>query len=247
MGKSNLITRIGSKQNDIKYFNELLPKNVKTVVEPFAGSFAVMRDVYGDDKYIKYANDLDPLLYYVYEHPEELKKGFEIWNEIKIKDSKTKEKINELKTNTDELNKHIIDYIIDNQIAKGTIAQKKNIDNADEDIKFIKKINFSNNDAFEFMEPFLKKKDTFIFLDPPYLFSDNSTYNPQKGDNDNTDMFIKFLNILKDKSTKAKIMLIINDLKILRWIFKDFIKGSYIRMYRISKKKMSHLIICNYN
>ena len=37
---ANIITRIGSKQNDIKFFKQYLPLDVKTVVEPFAGSFA---------------------------------------------------------------------------------------------------------------------------------------------------------------------------------------------------------------
>ncbi len=246
MVKSNLITRTGSKKTDIKYFKELLPEDVKTVVEPFAGGFSVMRDCYGDDKYKKYANDLDPTLYYAYTHPEELKRGFEIWNGINAKEINSKEKRTEMETKTDELNKHTIDYILIGHIVRGTITTNKNITDADEDIKMIKKINFSNEDAFEFMAPFLKKKDAFLFLDPPYLFSDNSTYNPQVGITDNTDMYIKFIDILKDKATKAKVMLVINDLKILRWLFKDFIKGDYIRMYQMSKKKMSHLIICNY-
>jgi len=246
MPKSNLITRTGSKKTDIKHFKKWLPVDAITVVEPFAGGFSVLRDVYFDDNYKKYANDLDPSLFYVCSHPEELKKGFEIWNVINAKDKNSKEKRIEMETKTTEINKHVIDHIIFTSLVRGTLTKTKNLEYADADINFIKKINFSNVDAFGFMEPFLKDKDAFLFLDPPYLFSDNSGYNPQKGETDNTHMYIKFLDILKDKETKAKIMLVINDLKILRWIFKDFIKGDYVRMYQLSNKKMTHLVICNY-
>ena len=39
----NIIRRIGSKQNDLKHFKHLLPLDVETVVEPFGGSFAVIK------------------------------------------------------------------------------------------------------------------------------------------------------------------------------------------------------------
>ena len=42
----NIVTRIGSKQNDIKLFNHLLPTDVATVCEPFGGSFVVINYLY---------------------------------------------------------------------------------------------------------------------------------------------------------------------------------------------------------
>ncbi len=82
MGKSHLIARIGSKTNDIKYFNHLLPLDVKKVVEPFGGSFAVIRDVYTDNKYKKYVNDNDEILNHIYNKLDDLKIGYEKWNVI---------------------------------------------------------------------------------------------------------------------------------------------------------------------
>jgi site-specific DNA-adenine methylase len=243
-GKVNLIQRLGSKTTDIKNFVDLLPLDVKTVVEPFGGSFAVIRDVYSDDKYKKYVNDSDPELYYIYKHPEQLKKGLKIWNKIadeKITTDEKKEKLMKQKININVKN-----YISRSLIIRGSIAKKKNIDNIDEQINFIKKINFSNEDAFKFMNKFLFKKDTFIFLDPPYLFSDNTPYKTQREDTDATNYYIYFLEILKNPRVKAKIMLIINDLKILRWIYKNYIKGQYERVYQLGKKKSTHLIITNY-
>jgi site-specific DNA-adenine methylase len=243
-GRANLIQRTGSKTNDIKYFIDYLPVNVKNVVEPFGGSFAVIRDVYSDKKYKKYVNDADDNLYYIYKHPNELIKAFEAWNIINDKKIfATKKKEIFMKTKFNEAVKKIV---IDSSIVRGLITNSKNLEDADKDIKFMKTINFTNDDAFKIIDKFKYKSNSFIFLDPPYLFSNNETYNPQKDDPDNTDFYIKFYNILKDKSVKAKIMLIINDLKVLRWIFQDFIVGDYEKIYQASKKKTKHLIITNY-
>ena len=48
------------------------------------------------------------------------------------------------------------------------------------------------------------------------------------------------------KSAKCKVMLIISKLNILEYLFKDFIKGEYSKIYAITKKGMKHLIITNY-
>lgn len=242
--KLSFITRMGSKTNDIKFFKELLPLDIKIVVEPFGGSFAVIRDIYHDKKYKKIVNDTDPVMFYLYKNPTELKKAYEIWNAIEKKNISTKEKKEELmQTN---LNEYLKQYIINSHIIRGSISHNKNLDKAKESIKFIKEINFTNEDAFITIEKFRKNKNAFIFLDPPYLFSDNSTYGDQKIDTDNTDFYLKFLDILKDKTTKAKIMLIINDLKILRVLYKDFLKKDYNKIYQLGKKKMKHLVITNY-
>ena len=242
--KAFYIQRLGNKINDIKYFEKYLPFDVKNVVEPFGGSFAVIRKIYYDDKYNKYVNDMDPMLYYIYIHPNELKKGYMKWNEInerKINSDKKKELLQ--KSN---LPKHIKEYLENSMFVRGTVTKSKNIDNIDEDIEFIKKINFSHEDAFKIIDKFRTKENTFIFLDPPYLFSDNSSYASQNEDTDMTDYYLKFLDILNDKTTKAKIMLIINDMKILRELYKKYIKGDYEKIYQIGKKKSKHLVITNY-
>ena len=117
------------------------------------------------------------------------------------------------------------------------MTKPKNIDNVLEDLELIKHINFSHEDAFNYIERFLYDEKAFIFLDPPYLFSDNKSYSPQRDESDNTDYYIKLISILNNPNVKAKIMLIINDLKILRFIFKDYIKGDYGKIYQLSNKK----------
>lgn len=245
MGKAHIISRVGSKTNDIKYFKDLLPMDVKIVVEPYGGSFAVIRDVYGDKKYKKYVNDLDDELYYVYENPDELIEGYKKWNIINgIENLYTKDKL--IKFNKLKLNESIKNYITQNVTVKGTITNSKNVNDTEEDLKLMKQIEFSNEDAFIVIEKFRKNKNAFIFLDPPYLFSNNASYLPQKENEDMTDWYMKYLDILNDKTTKAKIMLVINNLAILRILFKDFVKKQYDKIYQFGKRKSSHLIITNY-
>ena len=94
------------------------------------------------------------------------------------------------------------------------------------------------------MEQYRWDEEAFVFLDPPYLFSDNSGYYPQNDDSDMTDIIVFILDFFA--SCSCKVMLIINDLKILRYVFRDHIKGDYMRTYQIGKKKARHLIIANY-
>ena len=42
-------------------------------------------------------------------------------------------------------------------------------------------------------------------------------------------------------------MLVINELNMLSYLFKNCIKGEYEKIYQLSKKKAVHWIICNYD
>jgi site-specific DNA-adenine methylase len=84
----------------------------------------------------------------------------------------------------------------------------------------------------------------FLFLDPPYLFQCNTSYIPQQKDNDMSDLLCIIREYIKD--CKCKVMLIINDLKINRYIYEGYIKMTYNIIYQISKKQTTHLVITNY-
>lgn len=243
---SFLIQRLGSKMTDIKFFFDLLPLDIDNVVEPFGGSFSVIRDVYFEDKYKKFVNDSDTELCYVYNYPEQLLDGFVYWNDIIARNEKgSKGAIMEF-LNYKNINENVKQYILSTMVLKGYMMKPKPLTNSESDIKFMKKISFDNYDGFDYINKFKYNDRTFIFIDPPYLFSDNGSYQKQTIDNDNTDYYIKLLDLLKDINIKAYIMIIINDLKILRYLFKDYIRGDYLRVYQTGKKKMKHLIITNY-
>ena len=81
--------RMGNKQNDLKYFEKLLPTNVKTVIEPFAGTFAVIRNYYYEPKYKRVINDNDKdwykLLLYIKNKPAYINKILKDLLKIKTK------------------------------------------------------------------------------------------------------------------------------------------------------------------
>lgn len=253
--QNSLIKRLGNKTNDIKFFRELLPLDVKNVVETFGGSFAVIRNVYQDDKYKKFVNDLDNDLYLIYTNYNDYKDYTIKMNDILLKyaiNNYRHTDNNKILEDTDFIeNKKskFYDYWASNNIVKGIIFKTlKNIDDdtLSNEIKIINNITFTNQDYKINLLNHIYDPDTFIFLDPPYLFSDNSSYIPQTENTDSTNIIIDILKLFEDRHVKCKIMLIINDLAIIRYLFKTFIKGSYKRIYQMGKKQMNHLIICNY-
>ena len=245
----NIIRRIGSKQNDIKYFSHLLPLEVETVIEPFGGSFAVIKFFYKDiNKYKFHINDLDEALYYIYTHFEEYLQTFDIINEFYNKmEGYNYEKGIKIKAYIDELkiNDIIKEYIKTNFIIRGNMFKTPKNKNYDENERNIL-INslFTNEDYINIFNKYKNDEKAFIFLDPPYLFSDNSGYFPQNENKDMTSILLDILELLKN--AKCKVMLIINKLNILEYLFKDFIRDEYLKTYAVTKKKMKHLIITNY-
>ena len=247
-----LFNRFGNKQNDIKYFKNKLPMDCKIVIEPFGGTFAVIRNIYMNDKYKKFVNDNDKELYNLYINANQYAEYCKTMNDIASKHlSENKKHVNYKLFIDDVISKGLDKSIFYNEWKNAKIAMGCNIkysktNDYTKALEDISKITFENDDYMEIINKYRKNKDAFLFLDPPYLFSDNSTYQQQKFDNDPTDILINIYNILNDKTTKAKIMFIINDLKILRWLFKDFIRGEYSKFYNLSKRTETHLIICNY-
>ena len=244
----NIIRRIGSKQNDIKYFSNLLPLDVETVVEPFGGSFAVSKFFYKDiNKYKFHINDLDESLFYIYTHYQEYLQHLTTINDLyDTLDCEYKGK--QLKVCIDELNinYNFKRYIINNFIIRGVMFKPLNNKNFDENEKQILNNSLFTNE--DYMNIFNKYKDddkAFLFLDPPYLFSDNSNYIPQNVDNDMTMILVDILNFIE--TCKCKVMLVINKLNIIEYVFKNYIKGEYFKTYQLSKNKMKHLMITNYN
>ena len=253
MKEKQLFGRLGNKTTDIKYFKEYLPLECKNIVEPFGGTFAVIKNIYSDQKYKKYVNDNDETLYKIYCNPLEYTKLIiEVNNLAKnnlfdngnVNYKEFIKEFNKLKYDDD-----LKDFYKKEKIVRGTLVKylKSNII-FDKQIEFMKTINFSSIDYLECINKHVKNNDTFIFLDPPYLFSDNSNYSKQarKDGEDMTNMLYEILEVFQSKKTKAKIMMIINDMKIIRWMFGKYIKGDYNKIYQLGKRKAKHLIICNY-
>ena len=249
-----LFGRLGNKTNDIKYFKESLPLDIKNIVEPFGGTFSLSRIIYNDEKYNIFVNDTDTDLYEIYKNPQEYSDYCIKMNNYAIKNKTLKNGIEvdcklfikEIEENKFNINESFYKIWRENNIIRGTFIKTKKEINHKKCLDFMKNITFSNDDYLNCIEKHRKIKDTFIFLDPPYLFSNNIQYKEQGEKADTTEIIYKIYELMKDKKTKAKIMFIINDLMILRWLFKDFIKGEYKKIYQIGKREDNHLIICNY-
>lgn len=253
----SIIKRIGSKIDDLKYFRHLLPLDAKTVVEPFGGGFAVSKIFYKDiNKYNFHINDKDEILMYIYKHYNEY---ISIYN--KIVDTYLKEYLllgkekggriryymtDAFKTFINDLDIHpnFKTYFKNTQLTRGfTYITSSTNYNPDEKL-ILDNALLTCEDYSDILEQYKDDKDAFLFLDPPYLFSDNSMYDPLKDGKDMTQIIVDILKYLKTCS--CRVMLIINKLSILSYLFKDYIKGEYNRVYRLSCNKAKHLIITNY-
>ena len=247
----NIISRLGDKETDLKHFKHLLPLDVKTIIEPFGGSFAISRKFYKDtNKYNFHINDTDPNLFYIYNNYQEYIDSIDQLNDAYINKFSDNpfDKLNSFKSYVEglEMNEHIKNNILQNRFIKGCmykVVKSKNY-NPDE-IDILNKGKFTNLDYLEILNEYKEDSEAFVFIDPPYLFSDNSSYYSQTEDTDATEILIELLDFMK--TCKCKAMIVINRLKILEWLYKDYIKLNYKKIYQIGKKKNIHIVCTNYD
>lgn len=255
----------GSKRTDIKFFVDFIPKNINHIIEPFGGSGAVSLYLFSKNPKLKcHINDTDKELYNFYIN---MKEDYEnIINEYNslvedLNKEKYKKIIEEYKQNSPTTNnkRKVALYLFYNKVyhyRKGLFSMiKKYKPITDNDYiifkDWLKNTTFTNKDYKEIFEEYENSKDKFIFLDPPYLSSYNSSYadfnDSKKKDGvliDNTKMFID-IKIFMDKN-KNKIMNILNKNSIIDYIFKNQIISVYNKIYQMNKNKTQHNIICNY-
>ena len=231
----NDVGRLGSKKNDIKNFIKHLPLDSEIIIEPFAGSFQVIKKVYNDDKYQKIINDNDKDLINLY---LDIKKNYkDVENELESLNNLDKKERNKNRKYKTILTCQRLDSRTFKCNYKNLSDILQNIDIRCEDYKTI-------------MDEYKENKDAFIFCDPPYLTSNNTKYkglneyDENKNIVDNTKIYIELLEYLK--TSKCKIMILLNKNAIIDYIFKDYIKDHYHKIYQVFKKKEHINIICNY-
>lgn len=249
----------GSKRLDHKFYvNYIDLTNIKTIVEPFCGSSAFSFNMsQSNNTYEYHLNDNDTNL-------------INFLNEV-IKRNGIKyyvDKVNKigLPSNNKEYKKNCDDkdigYYYSHRIY-GTRPQMKPIDakrctvNLDkykkiDEFYLNQKIKLTCDDYKKILEQYKDDENAFVYLDPPYFNSFNGHYtdfndhktNDDKMLCDNTIMYIDILNYLK--TSKCKIFMIINKNAITDYIYKDYKKGEYDKLYQFVKNKTKHLIITNY-
>lgn len=110
-------------------------------------------------------------------------------------------------------------------------------------IEFLRnaKIIISDKEAIEVYNEYKGNDKALIFLDPPYLVSCNSFYNNPKV---NVYEYLFDNEIMKEK---ALIVLCLENIWIIKLLFKGKKMITYDKTYSSSKKKTEHVIIINKN
>lgn len=242
------VARYGNKQTNIKFFDKYLPKHedITTVAEPFAGTFAVIRNRYFNvDTILCADNDLG--------FQERIKNMF---NDLDDFDNE-KKRINKIiddkeqRIKTVEMNDILTNnkYFITEDFIKHGRVSKLPVQYDYKDLKTLyDRIRWFNNYK-DVMELVKDNENAFVFIDPPYFLSHNLTYhgiklNENDEIKDNTFFYIDILNYFKH--SKCKIMMIVNRSEIMKYLFNDYYKDEYGVMYSISKNKEKLMIITNY-
>lgn len=246
-----MFNRLGNKAKDIQYFEKYLPdqKSINVVAEPFAGSFAVIRKYFFNvpkiicgDNDIKFITKIDNNLKHL--------KEFEIFrdkynNWLKNKQGLVSAKQAEKYIQTIRGN---IQIDVSDVVARGYTKSLSNVDYSDL-AKLWKRILWYD-DYSKVFKVVKNNKNAFVFIDPPYLSSDNKNYHgvvTTDKDNrliDNTVMFMDIMKFMHE--AKCKVMMIINKNAINEYIFEDFIVGHYDKVYALSKRLDKLLICTNY-
>ena len=252
------ISYAGNKRremNEIEPFIDL--KGIKTIVEPFCGSSAFSFHIYDKiNKDLKFHfNDLDKDLISLLNEIKTNGKDNIYNNLIKYKDI-NKEDYNkyskELKTNEiveDRLSKWLLINVY-YCIRAGLFPINKpfpRLTSLKTEMKFDKLLDIAkvtNHDFRITCDKYKNDKTAFLFIDPPYVNSCNDFYSDSSC-LDDVDKFYEYLIELL-KTSKCKIMMVVNNALLMRLLFKDFIKHKYGKTYEATKRKVEHIIITNY-
>lgn len=256
-----IIKYSGGKRREIKFFEKYFPKKFDRYIEPFFGGGAVYFYLEPEKAII---NDLNSNLINFYrtfstnrdELVEQLS-GLE-------NNEDTYYKIRDMFNN--KVPKEYLDAVIYYYINKTCFSGMIRYNSKGEfnvpfgrykKVDFIKPLTKEASSLLskaiitntDFEEVFNQaKEEDFIFLDPPYM-STFQNYNPDGfSEDDQRRLFECF------KNTKAKCLLIISDLGIIRELYKNYIKEEYQKTYAINIKdrmkennNVTHLIITNYD
>lgn len=249
----------GNKRSEYKEFIKNIDINkYNIIIEPFCGSSAISFNIWkngGKDK-IYYLNDLNRDIYEVYQliksdTPEniliELNKILETITdkEIFLTEFKKKNKtIYEILFFFKYYNIRVGLYPINNDRCKEFKFTKEQL----LFFEFIKSPNvfITNGEWYEKFNEFKDDKEALFILDPPYLNSTNQLYNLNGNDNSGRMNVYEYFYNNAINNYKSKIVFILEDIWIIRLLFKNNISSSYAKKYEtISKKKTTHLIISN--
>lgn len=230
----------GNKYREVKKYVDIDFNEYDIIAEPFCGIYGFSRVAF--EKGFKgefLLNDIDKELI---DEFNEMKGNFDEYI------NKCKEGINKYDCDSDMTNDKNKSYNLKN-ICRGINPRLMSKDKGDrkilnfekkkeEYVKMFEKCTFSNLNYKEFIEGLPLNKKILIFYDPPYFNSCNKTYqdNFKEGDyNDGTTMYLDILFYMKGLEHKQ--IFIMNEIAIINYLYKDFIKKSWGGTYGDTNEK----------
>jgi len=255
MVRQFILNYAGTKYKESKNLDNIDFSKYKNVVEPFCGSFGFSRYLYSDRGYkdIKYIfYDSDEELINFYNHIKQLinnnmledfineyNKYVDYFKEqFNVKDKILNKVLIKKYIKTIE-NKFIVFMISRNILdSKYTICSYKYYKNLHiDDLDLIKNSQFIHQNFLTI--DFTKyKKDTLLYLDPPYILSDNNNYKDKSLEN-------IFEVILKLYKKKYNCMFIHSYNYLLDFVFKKYNYMSYGKKYGNTRNIVSHIVYYN--
>ena len=246
MYKNHPLLRLGNKWNDIKHFEDLLPSDVKTVVEPFAGSWAVIRHSYHEPKYKRHINDAD--------------KEFMMAQDWVMKNPvKTAMIYRNAPSSSNADIKHYLSHIQIPSYVKNEIMAKmtsgghtKHYNPNDNDNIALSKVynntKKTSKDYTQILGQYVNNPNTFVFIDPPYLGSYNDSYNV---DNENISEIYNNLydfwgnDITNEINNDVNSDYLINlaSVEYFKSVKKNFLKSKLINIIFKEKKNLDYKVI----
>lgn len=243
----------GNKYKEVKnILNEIDITKYSKIVEPFCGSAGFSRYIFNetDENPNYYLNDNDSILIkllkdvkkngikkyienidkFIENNDNDIDKCYLTFKEMKKKEP-TYDDIIMIKMITG--NGNMMDF--------GIIKNRKTDDKYKIPDSFYKDshVHLHCGNWLEYVNKYKDDPNTLIFLDPPYLSSFNSNYSSYKSkitdkNNiliDNTKLFIDILDLLKN--SKAKIVFVINENAITKYIYKDYKKKYMVKLIKL--------------
>jgi len=229
---------------------DIIDKNIKTVIEPYCGSCAF--SVFLSNKYPKkftyVLNDLDENLIKLFrmcrENGEEWKTFVEESNKI-IQTLTSQEKFSEVVKKND-----FMGWFIGIKLGMRKKYLPSDYNPKKYDYEILPIVSFIRNENIEFlnkdgMELYLEncgKCDTMLFIDPPYLFSDNNFYSFKK-----TGLY-EYCRNNSINNEKAFIVFSLAKNKVVDSIFslsRRYVEYQKFYTYIGGKKEVVHIVISN--
>ena len=249
-----IISYNGNKRQEVaKIYESLNLDGITTIVEPFCGTSALSYYIAQlHPKRFKYVlNDTNRSLIRMYEimqDPEKLARfrfavDVLISGLIRIKDrTAQKAHYNDLKNATQDIGVFFMQSAY-KQIHFGAypvniISKPKALNLTMCDFLQEEDVSITSQDGIDTFTQHAGDSNTLIFLDPPYMFSNNSEYKDSCAESFNIYGYM-----LENPLRHARVVATLEYTWIIRYMFGDEEIITYPKMYAVSQKKTTHAII----